>query len=108
MSPAARLGSARSSRRRRRQALSPGHTTRPGWPPEAGLLRACLRPLWKNRPPTHAVTFVLPLTRGGPRRVRGLWAALIAVLGTAVILAAVASAVSRTSGHSLAQHPPKP
>ena len=47
-------------------------------------------------------------SRGGPRRVRGLWAALIAVLGTAVVLAAVASAVSRTSGHPLAQHPPKP
>ena len=48
-----------------------------------------------------------PVRRRRPRRARGLWAALIAVLGIAAITAAVTLAVSPTSGHPTARQPPK-
>jgi len=48
-----------------------------------------------------------PVHRSSPRRFRGPWAALIAVLGIAVITAAVAWAVSQTPGHPAAGQPAK-
>ena len=48
-----------------------------------------------------------PVRRSSPRRFRGPWAALIAVLGIAVIAAAVAWAVSQMPGHPVAGQPIK-
>jgi eukaryotic-like serine/threonine-protein kinase len=48
-----------------------------------------------------------PVRRRGPRRARGLWAVLIAVVGIAAITVAITSAVSRTSDHPTAHQSSK-
>ena len=62
-------------------------------------------------PPDGAATPVPqgppPVRRRRPRRARGVWAVLIAVVGIAAIMAAVTSDVSRTSDHPTAHQPPK-
>jgi eukaryotic-like serine/threonine-protein kinase len=60
-----------------------------------------------RRPAAAAPQQRPPIRRRGPRRARGLWAALIAVVGIAAITAAVTSAFSRTPDRPTAHQPPK-
>jgi hypothetical protein len=77
-------------------------TTGPGtWPVPAFGPAAAFEPAPVQQGPP------LPARRRGPRRARGFWAALIAVVGIAAIAVAVTSAISRPSGHSAAPQPPK-